>query len=68
MFTFAEGVLPEILFTVLSFKWSVKKHCLAKILQGVWETFLYENSRNCNLYKFSYKFTLQIHFSRLVVW
>ena len=53
---FAEGVLKVVFFTVLCFKWSVKKHCVAKILQGIWERFLYENNRNYNSYKFSYKF------------
>ena len=37
--------------------WSVTKHCVVKILQGIWERFLYENNRNYNSYKFSYKFT-----------
>ena len=36
----------------------MKKHCVAKILKGIWERFLYENRRNYNSYKFSYKFTL----------
>ena len=30
---FAEGILQVVLFTVLCFKWSVKKHCVAKILK-----------------------------------
>ena len=51
------GVLQVVLFTILCFKGSVKKHCIAKILQGIWERFLYENNRNYNFYKFSYKFT-----------
>ena len=46
------------LFTVLCFKWSVKKHCVARILQGILERFLRENNRNYNSYKFSYKFDL----------
>ena len=33
----------------------MKKHCVAKILQGISERFLYENNRNYNSYKFSYK-------------
>ena len=40
------------------FKWSVKKHCVAKVLLAIWETFLHENNRNYNSYKFSYKFSL----------
>ena len=34
----------------------MKKHCVAKILLSVWETFLHQNNRNYNSYKFSYKF------------
>ena len=34
----------------------MKKHFVAKISQGIWETFLYENNRNY----ISYKFSLQI--------
>ena len=36
----------------------MKKHCVTKILQGILERFLYENDRNYNSYKFSYKFDL----------
>ena len=32
---FTEGVLQVALFTALCFKWPVKKHCVAKILQGI---------------------------------
>ena len=42
----------------MCFKWSLKKHCVAKILQGIKERFLYENNRNYNSYSFSYKFAL----------
>ena len=35
----------------------MKKHRATKILQGIGEIFLYENNRNCNFYKFSYKLT-----------
>ena len=42
---FAGDVLQVVLFTVLWFKWSVKKHCVAKVLLGIWETFLDENNR-----------------------
>ena len=31
------------------FKWSVKKHCAAKILQGIWERFLQENNYNVTI-------------------
>ena len=48
----AEGVLQFALFPVLGFKWSVKKHCVVKVLQDI----LHENNRNCNSYRFSYKF------------
>ena len=51
---FPEGLLQFALFTVLRFKSSMKKHCLAEILQGIRDKFLHENNRN---YKFSYKFT-----------
>ena len=51
------GVLQVVLFTVLPFKWSLKQHCVAKILQRIWERFLYENNLNYHSYKFSYKFT-----------
>ena len=51
------GVLQVILFTALCFKRiSEKKHCVAKILQGIWDRLLYKNNRNYNFYKFSYKF------------
>ena len=60
---FAGAVLQVVSFTVLYFKWSVKKHCVAKILQGIWKIFLYENNCNYNSYKFSYKSTLISFFS-----
>ena len=47
-----------VLFTLLCFNWSVEKHRVTKILQRVWETFLYQNSRKYNSYKFSCKFVL----------
>ena len=34
----------------------MKKHFVAKILQGICGRFLYENNRNFHSYKFSYKF------------
>ena len=58
----------------------MKKHCVAKVLLSIWETFLYENNRIYNLYKFSYKFAFVLFspflqtenknlvFSKLVVW
>ena len=54
---FAEEILQFVLLTVLCFKWSVKRHCVSKILQGIWEKFLYQNNQNYNSYKFRYKFT-----------
>ena len=39
-------------FCVSSNQW---ENTVAKILQGMWERFLYENNCNCNSYKFSYK-------------
>ena len=54
-----------VLFKILCLKWPVKKYCAGKILQGISERFLYENDRDYNSYKFSYKFTfipfLSIH-------
>ena len=38
-------------------KWSVKNHCVKKILKEIWETFLYENNRNYNSCKVNYKVT-----------
>ena len=35
-----------LLFTVLCFKWSVKKNCVAKILLAIRDIFLYEVDRN----------------------
>ena len=45
-----------VLLTVLWFKWSVKKLCLAKVLPAIWESFLHDNNHNYNSYRFSYKF------------
>ena len=39
------------------FKWSVKKHCAAKVLLAIWEIFSHENNRSYNSYRLSYKFT-----------
>ena len=50
------GHLQVALFTILWFKWSVKKHCVAKVLLAIWEIFLHENNCNYNSYRFSYKF------------
>ena len=52
---FAEGILRVVLFMILHFKWLLKKHCVAKFLQGIWKRFLYENNHRFNCYKFSYK-------------
>ena len=53
---FAECVLQVVLFTILWFKWPVKKHCVAKVLQAIWEIVLDENNCNYNYYRCSYKF------------
>ena len=41
----------------MCFKWSVKNYYVAKILQEIWEGFLYKKNRNYNSCKFSYRFT-----------
>ena len=51
--TSSDGVLQVVLFTILWFKLSVKKHCIGKVLPAVWETSLHENSFNYESYKFS---------------
>ena len=38
------------------FMWSVKKHCVAKVLPVIWGKYLHENNHNYNSYRFSYKF------------
>ena len=53
---FAEDVLQVVLFTVLWFKWLVKKYCVAKFSLVIWEIFLHENNRNYNSCIFSDKF------------
>ena len=53
----ALGVIKVALFMVLSFKWSVNKHCVAKILLAAWDTLLYENNCNYDSCKFCYKST-----------
>ena len=53
---FAKGVLRVFLRTVLCFKWPVEKHCVAKFLKGISDRFSYENNRDYDFYKFSYKF------------
>ena len=45
-----------VLFKILSLEGPVKELYVAKRLLAIWETFLYENNRNINSYKFSYKF------------
>ena len=54
---FAGGSLQVVSFKVLCFKWSVKIHCVVKILRGMWQEFFYESNRNYNSYRFSDKFT-----------
>ena len=61
----AERFLQVVLCTVLWFKLSVEKHCVAKVVLAVWEIFLHENNRNYNSYKFSYEFTSIFFFSFL---
>ena len=77
---FDEGVLQVALFTVLWFKWSVKKGSVAKVLLAIWEIILHENNRNQHSYRFitnlllsSFCSFLQTKnknqvFSKLVVW
>ena len=50
-------------FTVLYFKWSVDKLCVAKKLLAIWETFLDESIYGYSPYKFIYKFALVTLFS-----
>ena len=45
-----------ILRMVLCFKWPVEKHSAAKFLKGISDRFSYENNRDYDFYKFSYKF------------
>ena len=59
------GVLQVVLFTVLRFKWSVKKHSVTKVLLEILEMFLHENNRNYNSYRFSYKFSFILFLSFL---
>ena len=63
---FGDGVLQVVLFTVLWFKWSVKKCCIAKVLLAIWEIFLNENNCNYNSYRFSYKFAFILFLSFLI--
>ena len=58
---FAAGTVYVVLFTVLCLKWSVKKRFIPKILQGIWETFFYENNRHHNSYKFAFIPFLPFH-------
>ena len=60
---YSEDILQVVLFTVLWFKWSVKKHCLAKVLRAMLEMFLHENNCNHNSYKCSHKFVFTPIFS-----
>ena len=54
--------LQVVLFTILWFKWSVKKHCLGQVLLATWEIFLHEKSRDSNSYRFSHKFFFYLLF------
>ena len=60
---FVEGVLQVVLYSVLWFKWSAKKHCVAKVLLAIWKMFLHQNNRNYNSYRFSYGFAFILLFS-----
>ena len=44
-------------------QWLVKKHCVVNILEGIWETFLYQNNLNHISYKLRYKFTFILFLS-----
>ena len=55
-----EHSIQVFLFAVFWFKWSVKKHCVTKVLLAIWETILLENNRNYNSYRFSYKFVFTL--------
>ena len=46
--------LFSLQFCDSSDQWKKK---LAKVLLLIWEIFLHENNRNCNFYRFTYKFT-----------
>lgn len=62
---FTEGVHQVVLFTVLSFKWSKKKHNLAKILLEMCANFtiiLYKNKCKLHSYKYSYKLVFILFF------
>ena len=48
---FPESIPQVIPFTGMCFKWSVKKHCVVKIILGPWEIFFHENNCNNNSYK-----------------
>ena len=61
---FADGA-QKVLFTVLWFKWSVKKNCVPKVLLAIWDIFLHENNRNYNSYRFSYELALIVLLSFL---
>ena len=50
----------RLFYSVSWFKWSVKKHCLAKVLIANSETFLHEKIRNYSSFRFSYKFAFTL--------
>ena len=70
MWEFAEEVQEIVLPAVLFFKWSVKKHWVAKILLAVWEKFIYENHWYYNSAKLGYKldFIPFLSFHRKTKW
>ena len=57
--------LQVVLLTVLWFKWSARKHCVAKLLPAMRELLLHENNHNYNSYRFSYKFAFILALSFL---
>ena len=58
--TWFTSLLHVVLFTVLWFNWSVKKHCVAKVLLAISEMFLHENNRSYNSCRFNYKFAFTL--------
>ena len=64
---FAEGVLQVVLCTILWFRWSVKKHCVAKVLLATWQIFFHKNNRDYSSYIFGYKFAFIFFLSFLTI-
>ena len=48
----AEDAQRVVISMLLLIEWSVKKHCVAKVLLAVLHIFLHENNCNYNCYKF----------------